>query len=129
MGVKLRAITRPIRRRCGEIRRRCGEAKQEVLDLTEQTGGVLWKSVNETRKIARGRARGRGARTELKAAAALEGMADRCEKVAGQIRKRVASEPIKEWIVSLLDPDALGRSARGSSARRPSSGSFGSWRR
>jgi transposase, IS5 family len=33
-------------------------------------------------------------------------MADRCEKVAAQIRQRVAGEPIKDRIVSLFDPDA-----------------------
>jgi IS5 family transposase len=33
-------------------------------------------------------------------------MADRCEKVAAQIRKRVTSKPIKDRIVSLHDPDA-----------------------
>jgi len=36
----------------------------------------------------------------------LEELADRCEKVAGQIRQRVAGEPIKDRIVSLHDPDA-----------------------
>ncbi len=33
-------------------------------------------------------------------------MADRCEKVARQIRQRVAGKPIKDRIVSLHDPDA-----------------------
>jgi transposase, IS5 family len=102
MGHKLRAITRT-------IRRRSGEAKQEVLDLTAQTGELLKKSVKEARrlaKIARSKARGRGARAKLKAAAALEEMADRCEKVAKQIKQRVAGEPIKDRIVSLFDPDA-----------------------
>ncbi len=102
MGRKLRAITRT-------IRRRSGEAKQEVLTLTEQTGELLTKSVKEARrlvKIARGKARGRGAKAKLKAAAALEEMADRCEKVARQITRRVAGEPIKDRIVSLFDADA-----------------------
>jgi len=102
MGVKLRAITRT-------IRRRSGEAKQEVLDLTAQTGELLERSVKEARrlaKIARGKARGRGAKAKLKAAAALEELADRCEKVARQITQRVAGEPIKDRIVSLFDADA-----------------------
>jgi IS5 family transposase len=102
MGRKLRAITRT-------IRRRSGEAKQEVLKLTAETGELLERSVKEARRlaaVARRRARGRGARARLKAAAALEEMADRCEKVAGQIRQRVAGEPIKDRIVSLFDPDA-----------------------
>ena len=51
-------------------------------------------------------ARGRGARARLKAAAALEEMTDRCEKVVRQITQRVAGEPIKDRIVSLFDADA-----------------------
>ena len=102
MGRKLRAITRT-------VRRRSGEAKQEVLKLTEQTGELLERSVKEARRlarIARGKARGRGAKAKLRAAATLEEMADRCEKVARQIRQRVKGEPIKDRIVSLFDPDA-----------------------
>jgi IS5 family transposase len=102
MGRKLRAITRT-------VRRRSGEATAEVLKLTEETGELLSKSIKEARrlaKVARGRARGRGAQAKLKAAAALEEMADRCEKVSRQIRQRVAGEPIKDRLVSLHDPDA-----------------------
>ena len=102
MGRTLRALTRT-------IRRRSGEAKSEVLRLTEQTGELLERSIAETRRlvvIARQRARGRGAQAKLKAAANLEGLADRCEKVACQIRQRVAGEPIKNRLVSLADPDA-----------------------
>jgi transposase, IS5 family len=102
MGRKLRAITRT-------IRHRSGEAKAEVLKLTAQTGALLSESVREARRlaaVARRKARGRGARAKLRAAAALEEMADRCEKVARQITRRVAGEPIKDRIVSLHDPDA-----------------------
>jgi IS5 family transposase len=102
MGRKLRAITRT-------IRRRSGEAKSEVLKLTGETGAVLERSVKEARRlaqVARCTARGRGANAKLKAAANLEELADRCEKVARQIKRRVAGEPIKDRIVSLFDPDA-----------------------
>jgi IS5 family transposase len=102
MGHKLRTITRT-------IRRRSGEAKREVLKLTGETGELLERSITEARRlaqVARRRARGRGARAKLKAAAALEEMADRCEKVAAQIRRRVADDPIRDRIVSLHDPDA-----------------------
>src|SRR5437763_6517580 len=54
MGRKLRAITRT-------VRRRCGEAKGEVLTLTAQTGELLSKSVKEARRlvvVARRKARG-----------------------------------------------------------------------
>jgi transposase, IS5 family len=102
MGRKLRALTRT-------IRRRSGEAKAEVLKLTAETGVLLERSIKEARRlaqIARRRARGRGAKAKLKAAAALEECADRCEKVARQICQRVAGEPIKDRLVSLFDPDA-----------------------
>jgi transposase, IS5 family len=102
MGRKLRAISRT-------IRRRSGEAKAEVLKLTAETGELLERSVTEARRlaaVARRRARGRGAKAKLKAAAGLDELADRCEKVARQIRQRVAGDPIKDRIVSLFDPDA-----------------------
>jgi transposase, IS5 family len=102
MGVKLRAVTRT-------IRRRTGEAKSEVLELTAQTGELLARSVAEARKLAaaaRRKARGRGAKAKLKAAGRLEELADRCEKVSRQIKQRVAGESIKDRIVSLSDPDA-----------------------
>jgi transposase, IS5 family len=102
MGRKLRALTRT-------IRRRSGEAKSEVLALTAVTGELLDRSVRETRALARAarrKARGRGANAKLKAAAKLEELADRCEKVAEQIKQRVAGEPIKDRLVSLSDPDA-----------------------
>src|SRR3954466_12854755 len=102
MGRKLRAITRT-------IRRRSGEAKSEVIRLTAQTGELLERSVKEARRlavVARRTARGRGAQRKLKAAAGLQELADRCEKVARQIRQRLAGEPIKDRIVSLFDADA-----------------------
>jgi IS5 family transposase len=102
MGRTLRGVTRT-------IRRRSGEAKAEVLKLTAQTGKLLEQSIAETRRlvvIARRRARGRGAKAKLKAAAQLEQLADRCEKVAAQIKRRVVGEPIKDRLVSVADPDA-----------------------
>jgi transposase, IS5 family len=102
MGRALRAIGRT-------IRRRSGEAKAEVLALTEQTGVLLERSVTEARALAaaaRRTARGRGARQKLRAAARLQELADRAEKVARQIKQRVKGEPITDRIVSLADPDA-----------------------
>jgi transposase, IS5 family len=102
MGRRLRAVSRT-------IRRRSGEAKAEVLALTQETGKLLEKSVAEARKlaaIARFKARGRGAQAKLRAAAQLDELADRCEKVAEQIRKRVKGEKITDRLVSLADPDA-----------------------
>jgi transposase, IS5 family len=67
------------------------------------------RSVREARRlaaIARRRARGRGAKRKLKAAARLEELAERCEKVVRQIKQRVAGEPITDRMVSIADPDA-----------------------
>ena len=102
MGRKLRGISRT-------IRRRSGEAKAEVLRLTEQTGELLERSVCEARRMAakaRASARGRGAKAKLRAAAKLEQLAGRCERVADQIRKRVKDEKITDRLISLSDPDA-----------------------
>jgi hypothetical protein len=55
---------------------------------------------------ARAPGRGRSARAKLEAAARLEDLADRCEKVARQIKRRVKGEPITDRIVSLSDADA-----------------------
>jgi len=69
----------------------------------------LERSVKEARKLAalaRRRARGRGAQAKLKAARALEQLADRCEKITEQITKRVSGEKITDRLVSLWDPDA-----------------------
>jgi transposase, IS5 family len=102
VGPKLRALTRT-------IRRRSGEAKAEVLALTEQTGELLERSVKEARKlaaVAKRRAVGRGAGAKRRAAAELEQLADRCEKVATQIRQRVKGEAITDRLVSIADPDA-----------------------
>jgi transposase, IS5 family len=102
VGGKLRAVART-------IRRRSGEAKREVLELTGQTGELLERSIKEARRLARAarrRARGRGARSKLAAVQRLEELTERCEKVATQIRRRIAGEKITDRIVSLTDPDA-----------------------
>jgi IS5 family transposase len=104
-----RAIGRTLRALTRTIPRRSGEAKSEVLKLTAKTGKLLERSIAESRRLvvaARARARGRGARAKLKAAARLEQLADRCEKVANQIRQRVAGEPIGDRLVSLSGADA-----------------------
>ncbi|HEX8158143.1 MAG TPA: transposase [Solirubrobacteraceae bacterium] len=102
MGRKLREVTRT-------IRRRTGEAKTQVLALTEQTGELLKASVKEARRLAataRRKARGRGAQAKLRAARAIDKLADRCEKVAKQIGQRVRGEKITDRLISLADPDA-----------------------
>jgi IS5 family transposase len=70
-----RSMGRTLRGSSRTIRRRSGEAKSEVLKLTAQTGRLLERSIRETRRlaaIARRKARGRGAKAKLRAAAKLE---------------------------------------------------------
>jgi transposase, IS5 family len=101
-GRRLRALTRT-------MRRRSGQAKEEVLELTKQTGRLLSRSVKEARRLAadaRRKARGRGAHAKLKAARKLEELADRCAKVVEQITKRLKGEKITDRLISLWDPDA-----------------------
>jgi transposase, IS5 family len=102
LGRRLRAISRT-------VGRRTGERKAQVLALTEQAGELLSRSVREARRLAlsaRSRARGRGAPRKLKAIARLEEFADQAERVAAQIKLRIAGEPITERLVSMFDPDA-----------------------
>jgi IS5 family transposase len=102
LGRRLRAISRT-------IGRRTGERKAQVLQLTEQAGELLSRSVREARRLAlaaRARARGRGAQSKLRAIASLEALTDRAERVAAQIKLRIAGKPISERLVSMFDPDA-----------------------
>lgn len=102
---RLRLIGRTVGRRMG----RTGGAREQVLKLTGQAGELLARSVRETRKLAaqaRAGARGRGAERKLVAARRLEDLADRAEKVTGQITRRLAGEKITDRLVSLADPDA-----------------------
>jgi transposase, IS5 family len=90
-----------------------------VLELTAQAGALLVASLREARKTAaqareRGRRLKRSGRAKarrkahriLVATERLETFIERCEKVAAQIRKRLAEEPITDRLVSLFDPDA-----------------------
>ncbi len=102
MGRKLRGLSRT-------IRRRSGEAKEEVMALIAETGRLLERSVKEARRLAataRDRARGRGAKAKLRAAAEFSELADRCQRVSEQITKRVSGEKITERLISLWDADA-----------------------
>jgi IS5 family transposase len=102
LGRRLRAISRT-------MGRRTGERKAQVLQLTEQGGQLLSRSVREARRLALGarrRARGPGAQAKLAAIARLEELTDRAERVTGQIKQRLAGEPIGDRLVSMFDPDA-----------------------
>jgi IS5 family transposase len=102
VGKRLRSIART-------LPYRTGKRKQEVLRLTGECGELLQRSIAEARRMAnelKRRARGRGARAKLEAALKLTELAERCERVTEQIRKRLAGERISDRLVSLSDPDA-----------------------
>jgi hypothetical protein len=68
-----------------------------VLRLTGEAGELVRASVREARRLAaqtKAKARGRGAQAKPAAARRLEERADRAERVAEQIRKRLAGEKI-----------------------------------
>lgn len=102
---RLRLIGRTVGRRLGKA----GGARERVLAWTAETGELVRRSIRQARRLAgqaRVKARGRGARRKLAAAARLEELADRAEKVCCQISQRVAGEKITDRLVSLADPDA-----------------------
>jgi IS5 family transposase len=104
-----RAIGRRVRAMTRTLGRRTGERKQQVLELTEQAGKLVERSIREAKQlaaIARRRARGRGAKAKLRQLERLETFIERSERVTEQIRKRMRGEPITDRLVSIFDPDA-----------------------
>ncbi len=125
MRDRSRAADRRLRTLNRTLARRTGQGKEAALRLTGEAGGLVARSVGETRRrIARlrQRARGRGAQAKLAAAKRLEELTDRAEKVVGQIARRVAEEKITDRLVSMSDPDA--RPIRKGKLRQPTE--FGS---
>src|SRR5512133_1088774 len=91
------------------LARRTGRSTDEVLALNAKVGRVMARSIREARALAaqaRAAARGRGARSKLRAARQLEELAGRCQRVATQIQQRLRGEKISDRLVSLSDPDA-----------------------
>jgi len=112
-AVRVRDRIRALERRLREISRtmdlRPDDRQGQALQLTEQAGELLSRSVREARRLAlaaRARARGRGAQRKLRAIQRLEELADRAERVTAQIKLRIAGEPIADRLVSMFDPDA-----------------------
>jgi IS5 family transposase len=102
IGKLVRAISRT-------LARRTSQGTGEVLALNAKAGRAMARSVHEARALAaqaRAAARGRGARAKLRAARRLEDLADRCQRIATQIRQRSRGEPIADRLVSLADPAA-----------------------
>ena len=104
-----RALGRTVRAISRTLSRRTGEAVEQVLVLNQQAGRIAARSAREARRLAtqaRASARGRGARRKLRAAAALERLADCCLKLVDQIDRRVRGSKITDRLVSISDPDA-----------------------
>ena len=79
------------------------------MKLNAKAGRTLARSIDEARTLAaqaRASARGRGAQAKLAAARRLAELADRCQRIAAQIRQRSVGEPIADRLVSVSDPDA-----------------------
>ncbi len=91
------------------------------MELNAKAGRALARSVGEARALAaqaRAGARGRGAQAKLRGARHLEDLADRCQRIATQIRQRTRGEKVTDRLVSLADPDA--RPIRKGKLGRPS---------
>jgi IS5 family transposase len=104
-----RAIGRRVRAMTRMLGRRTGERKQQVLELTEQAGKLVKRSIREAKRlvaVARRRARGRGAQTKLRQIRKLVVFIERSEQVCEQIQKRMRGERITDRLVSIFDPDA-----------------------
>jgi IS5 family transposase len=116
---RLRLIGRTVGRRLG----RAGGAREQVLAWTAQTGELVHRSAREARRLvaqARTKARGRGAARKLAAAARLDELADRAEKVSRQITSAgPARRSPTGWSPWPIPTRA--RSARASSASATSS--------
>jgi transposase, IS5 family len=104
-----RSVQRRLRLLNRTLARRTGQGKELALRLTGEAGELVRRTIAESRRLAgqlRRRARGRGARAKLAAARRLEELAAHGEKVARQIRQRLAGEKITDRLVSISDPDA-----------------------
>jgi hypothetical protein len=104
-----RSVGRTVRQISKTLARRTGQAKQQVIELNSKAGTQIAKSAREARRLAaqaRRAARGRGAKAKLHAAAGLEQLAERCEKIAEQISRRARGLKITDRLVSISDPDA-----------------------
>src|SRR5579862_1144576 len=104
-----RAVGKTVRAISKTLVRRTGEAKAQVMTLNQQAGRLIARSAREAQRLAaqaRSRARGRGAQAKLRAAAKLAALAERANKIAEQIDRRVRGLTITDRLVSLADPDA-----------------------
>jgi IS5 family transposase len=82
-----RSVGRAVRAISRTLQRRTGEAKAQVMALNEHAGRLIARSLKEAQRLAaavRVSARGRGASAKLRAAAELEQLILRCQKLTGR---------------------------------------------
>ena len=106
---RTRSVGRAVRAISRTLARRTGQAKAEVMALNQRAGRLIARSVREAQRLTaavRASARGRGAKAKLTAAATLEELIARCQKVTGQIDRRARCLAITDRLVSISDPDA-----------------------
>lgn len=105
VGLRMRAMTRT-------LRRRSGEAKKDVQRLTEESAAQVKASIREAEKLLaqakRSRSIGTGIsrRSRAKAIASLAEIIALARKVTDQVAKRFAGEKITDRLVSTFDTDA-----------------------
>lgn len=105
VGLRLRALTRT-------LRRRSGEAKAEVQRLTEEATAKVRASANEAERLLmaarRSRSVGLGVsrRQRAKAIARLEEVIGLARRICEQVQLRFAAKKIENRLVSLFDTDA-----------------------
>jgi len=104
-----RSVAKTVRAISRTLSRRTGLAKAKVIELNSKAGAQIARSAREARRLAaeaRQAARGQGAQAKLRAAAKLEELAGRCQKVSEQIDRRARGLKISDRLVSISDPDA-----------------------
>ena len=105
VGLRLRALSR-------SLKRRSGEAQPVVRKLTEEVADKVRASVLEARRLlaeAKGlisRAQGVSKSARRRAVSRLEEIIVLAERVLEQVKKRFAGEKIPDRLVSLADADA-----------------------
>ncbi len=87
------------------LKRRTDEAKQEVLQITGEMGDILGLSIAEAKRLCAYLST-QDSEAHKRAANRLQTLLSDCERVAEQIRKRLAGEAITDRLVSLHDTDA-----------------------
>jgi IS5 family transposase len=95
-----RAVAKRLRQIGRTVGRRSGTAKDAVLRLTGEAGRLVERSAGEARRLLAGAGGDTVARQRLRRTL------ETAERIAAQIRQRLAGERISDRVISLADPDA-----------------------